>query len=161
MADNVPLRTGLTIASEDDGNGAQVQITKDKEVLRAVQELQVLLSSLTSNGRLLTASGDDESGGGSVGGGAASGPVASVVTIILSTESPTPILQANAARRGATIYNDSTQPLVLLLGTGVTSTLFTTKLEPSSYYELPFGWAGVVEGFWPVAAGSARVTEVS
>ena len=72
------------------------------------------------------------------------------------------ILAANAARIGATIWNDSTAILYLRLGTGTASaTACTVKMVGDSYYELPFGYAGIVVGVWSSATGAARVTEMT
>jgi hypothetical protein len=75
--------------------------------------------------------------------------------------SDTTILASNAARYGATIWNDSTADLYLLLANATASaTNATVKLPADSYYELPFGYTGIVKGIWSTnASGSARVTE--
>ena len=73
------------------------------------------------------------------------------------------ILAADPARLGATIYNDATLPLLLLLGSGAASaTAFTIKMVADSYYEVPFGYVGAITGIWTGAgAGAARCTSVS
>jgi hypothetical protein len=74
------------------------------------------------------------------------------------------ILAANAARKGATIFNDSTSVLFLLVGSGTASaTVYTVQLGLNDFYELPdWGvgvYSGVIGGIWTSATGSARVTE--
>lgn len=69
------------------------------------------------------------------------------------------LLAENAARKGATIYNDSTAILGLKLGATASATSFTVKMQPDAYYELPFGYTGIIDGIWIVASGSARITE--
>jgi hypothetical protein len=71
------------------------------------------------------------------------------------------LLAANAARKGATCYNDSAADCYLKLGTTASATSFTVKLGPFAYYEIPFGYTGRVDGVWSSAAGAARVTELS
>ena len=73
------------------------------------------------------------------------------------------ILAANTSRRGAAVYNDGSTDLLLLAGTGTASaTVFTIKMVPSSYYEIPFGYSGALSGIWTAApTGAARVTEFS
>lgn len=72
------------------------------------------------------------------------------------------ILAANANRRGATVYNDSTATLSLLLGATVASTTnFTTQILGGGYYEVPFGYTGQIRGLWATATGSARMTELT
>lgn len=70
------------------------------------------------------------------------------------------ILAANANRKGACIYNDSTQVLYLLLANAVSSAaVYTNQIAPGGYYEVPFGYTGVLKGIWGAANGNARVTE--
>jgi hypothetical protein len=74
------------------------------------------------------------------------------------------VLAANANRLGATISNDSTAILYLLLGTGTASaTNYTVALDQkgsvAAYFEVPFDFTGIITGIWASATGSARVTE--
>lgn len=75
------------------------------------------------------------------------------------------ILAANTARRGATITNDSTAILYLdLTGGTASATSYTVQLAGStasgvSYFEVPFGYTGLITGLWASATGNARVTE--
>ena len=73
------------------------------------------------------------------------------------------ILAANAARRGAAVWNDSTQVLYLLLAAGTASaTNCTVKVAADGYYEVPASYSGVIKGVWAAdASGAARVTEWS
>jgi len=81
---------------------------------------------------------------------------------VAGAASDTLILAANAARTGAAIYNDSTAILYLSLGTTAASaTSYTVAMAPSSYYETPALYTGMIRGIWASATGSARVTEVS
>lgn len=83
-------------------------------------------------------------------------------TSVSAATSSTTLLAANTVRRGATVYNDSTAVLYLLLSTQTASaTLFTAALAAGDYYEVPFGYTGIVNGIWVTATGSARVTEIS
>jgi hypothetical protein len=83
-------------------------------------------------------------------------------SIVAGNAGDVTILAANTARLGATIYNDSTAFLYLLLANTTSSaTVFTVKLAAGGYYEVPFGYAGVVKGIWSSAAGNARVTELT
>lgn len=75
------------------------------------------------------------------------------------------VLAANQYRVGAAVFNDSNQLLYLLLGAAVnasavaSSTVHTVQVGASDYYEVPFGFTGVISGAWAAANGSARVTE--
>jgi len=81
---------------------------------------------------------------------------------IASNNSSVTILAANAARKGAMIFNDSTQVLYLSFGTGAASTSsYTVQIAPNGYYELPFSYTGALTGIWSVVNGNARVTELT
>jgi hypothetical protein len=74
------------------------------------------------------------------------------------------ILAADRARIGASIYNDSlSKNLYLLLGTGpATTSLFTTILPKNGgYYEVPYGYTGIIVGIWDGDVGYARITELT
>lgn len=71
------------------------------------------------------------------------------------------LLASNGTRRGATVYNDSTSPLKLSLGSVVTASSFTLIVAGGGYYEVPFGYRGAITGLWAAAIGAARVTELT
>jgi len=82
-------------------------------------------------------------------------------TNVSGSASSTQLLAANTSRLGATIYNDSSAIMYLNLGSTATSTDFTVKLEQDDYYEVPFGYTGVINAIWASATGAARITELS
>lgn len=74
------------------------------------------------------------------------------------------ILASNTARLGATVFNDSTATLLLLLGaTTASSTNYTVRISSMGYYEVPFGYTGQLTGIWATdpGDGAARVTEIT
>lgn len=85
----------------------------------------------------------------------------SAVTSVAAATSSTTLLALNAQRRGATIHNDSTAILYLKLGATASTSSFTVKIAADGYYEVPFGYTGVIDGIWAAANGNARVTELS
>lgn len=78
---------------------------------------------------------------------------------VASATTSTAILAANSNRKGATIWNDSTATLYLDLDASVSASDYASKLDPGGYYELPFGYTGVVSGLWSAVNGSALVRE--
>jgi len=67
-------------------------------------------------------------------------------------------------RLGATIFNDSTQILYVLLsyyehGPAASTTTYTAQVGPGARYEVPAGYAGGIQGIWASANGFARITE--
>ena len=71
------------------------------------------------------------------------------------------LLAANSARLGATLYNDSTQICYVKFGATASATSYTVQMYPQTYYEVPFGYTGRIDGIWVAANGYAYVTELS
>jgi hypothetical protein len=83
---------------------------------------------------------------------------------VADTASSTTILASNANRLGATVANDSSAVLYLLLGSGTASaTNYTARVVQYAYYETPFGYTGQINGVWASdpGTGGARVTEIT
>lgn len=82
-------------------------------------------------------------------------------TNVSDTDSSTTLLAANPQREGATIWNDSTVVLYVLLGSGTASaTNCSVKLEADAYFEVPYKYTGIIVGIWASnASGAARITE--
>lgn len=79
---------------------------------------------------------------------------------VAGSASDVTILASNANRLGASVENDSTAILYLLLANATSSsTNRTVKVPPDGYYEVPFNYTGVIKGLWASATGSVRVTE--
>lgn len=77
-----------------------------------------------------------------------------------SSASNVTLLAANANRRAATIYNDSTQVLYVKFGATASATSFKVAISPNGYYEFPLPvYTGIVDGIWAAANGAARITE--
>lgn len=89
-------------------------------------------------------------------------PTTATTTSVNDTATSTTLLAANANRLGATIHNDSTAALYVKLGTTASATDFTVKMAADSYYEVPFGYTGRIDGIWASdASGAARITELT
>lgn len=74
------------------------------------------------------------------------------------------VLSANASRIGGSISNDSSAVLYLKFGTTASTTSYKVTLAgaasaPFSYYEIPAGYTGRIDGIWASATGNARVAE--
>lgn len=80
---------------------------------------------------------------------------------VSSSATSVTLLAANTARIGATIFNDSSAILYVKLGTTASATSYTIQMAAGSYYEVPFGFNGRIDGIWASANGSARVTELT
>jgi hypothetical protein len=92
--------------------------------------------------------------------GAATGTKSNVA----SSASSVTILASNTSRKGAVIYNDSTQILYLDLSGGTASnSSYSVQVPAQGYFELPGPtiYNGAITGIWASANGNARVTEFS
>lgn len=84
-------------------------------------------------------------------------------TSVNDTNADTTCLAANAARKGATVANDSSSTLYLLLANAVSSaTAYTVRMAQNDYYEVPYSYTGVIKCIWSAdSTGAARVTEIT
>lgn len=90
------------------------------------------------------------------------------VTSVADTNASTALLAANENRKGASIYNDSTVTLYVLLSDGTASSSnYSVKLIADDFYELPVMqdgnvYKGRIAGIWASdASGAAKITEFS
>ncbi len=85
------------------------------------------------------------------------------LTAVASATAATPLLAANTARKGASIYNtDGNALYILLAAAGTPSATNANYVIPATtgYWEVPFGYTGAIRGAWAVdGTGSAYVTE--
>ena len=144
---------GVTIPATGSGSATPListdNITADSSQVQNVQIVGVSGGVLTRVN--VQADGSLEAGGSSSAGNR---------TDVASSASDVTILASNTSRESAGIYNDSTQILYLLVGSGTSSTSnFTVRLLPTGYYEVPAGYTGIIKGIWASANGNARVTE--
>ena len=92
-------------------------------------------------------------------------PSTGTITSVNDTNADATILAANANRKGASIFNDSTALLYLALANVTASaTAYSVQVPPGGYFELPICdggvYTGVIKGIWSSdASGAARVTE--
>lgn len=92
-------------------------------------------------------------------------PATGTITSVNDTNSDVTILAANANRKGATVFNDSTALLYLALASVTASaTNYSVQVPAGGYFELPTCdggvYTGVIKGIWASdASGAARVTE--
>lgn len=88
---------------------------------------------------------------------------ATLSNVSTSTTSAT-LLAANASRIGAQITNDAATAIFIKFGTTASATSYTVSLAgaasaPFSYYEVPAGYTGRIDGILASSTGTARVTE--
>jgi hypothetical protein len=91
-------------------------------------------------------------------------PATGTNSSVADNAASTTILASNTARIGATVYNDSSAVLYLLLGaTAASTTNYTCRVASGGYYEVPFGYTGQLTGIWASdpGDGAARVTEIT
>jgi len=71
------------------------------------------------------------------------------------------ILASNANRKGASVTNTDANILYLDLSGGTaTNASYTAAVASGAYYEIPFGYTGLITGIWAGdGSGAALVTE--
>ena len=86
----------------------------------------------------------------------------SSVTSIAGGVTALTLFATTTTRQGACIWNESASRLYVKLGQGVTTTLFSFKVAPYGYWEMPpKGYGGAITGLWEVATGSAMLSSWS
>jgi hypothetical protein len=99
-------------------------------------------------------------GTNNIGTVSAQKPTTGAQSNVASSAASVTILASNANRLGATIYNDSTAVLYLLVAAGAASnSAYTVQLPGGALFEVPFNYTGIISGIWASATGNARVTE--
>lgn len=88
----------------------------------------------------------------------------STLSNVASSATTVSLLASAATRKGAMVFNDSTQVLYLKFGTTASATSYTVQIPPGAYYEFPAFpalYTGAVDGIWTLANGNARITELT
>jgi hypothetical protein len=80
---------------------------------------------------------------------------------VKSSISTVTILSANTNRKGATVYNNSGTTVYLNLGTSAQTSVYTVAMNPNDYYEVPFGYTGIVAGITASNAGLISTNELT
>jgi len=68
---------------------------------------------------------------------------------------------ANTARKGLTVFNESGAVLYVKLGSAASATDYTYAAPANGYYEVPYGYTGIVTGILASGTGFAQVTELT
>ncbi len=81
---------------------------------------------------------------------------------VTTSTTNTTLLAFNSNRKGATVFNDSAAILYVKFGATASATSYTVKVPPLGYYEVPFGYTGIIDGMLSFEASNpvARMTEI-
>lgn len=163
--DTVTTLTGTTTLTP--GTGA-TNLGKAEDAAHASGDVGVMalgvaneaLTNISGTDADYTPIGTDRNGTVHVAQKASTGTLSNVASSATSVT----LLAANAARIGAQITNDSSALLYIKYGTTASTTSYTVVLAgaasaPFSYFEVPAGYTGRIDGIWASATGNARVTE--
>jgi hypothetical protein len=72
------------------------------------------------------------------------------------------LAEANANRKGLTLWNASTATVLIDVDVAPTLTSYMFKLEADGYYEIPYIYTGRVQALWSGAAtGAINVRELT
>jgi hypothetical protein len=83
------------------------------------------------------------------------------LTQVSAAQTSTTILASNANRIGASFYNASSNMLYLALNATASTSAFTIRIMPNSYYDLPVDYTGTISGIWNGSNGNVQVTELT
>jgi len=88
-------------------------------------------------------------------------PATGTTTTASVTNSNTTVLASNNARLGATIYNEGSVDCYIKLGSTASATSYTLKMVTDGYYEVPFGYTGIITGITASGTATLRVNELT
>lgn len=77
------------------------------------------------------------------------------------TGSNTTVLAANVNRLGATVFNESGAAFFLKLGASASATTYSVNMAIGGYYEVPFGYNGIITGITAGGTAVVRVAELT
>lgn len=92
---------------------------------------------------------------------AGAGAATDTFTTASVTNTNTTVLAANTNRMGATVYNESGAICYLKLGATATLTAYTLQVAVGGYYEVPFGYNGLITGITASGTAVCRVAEIT
>jgi hypothetical protein len=82
-------------------------------------------------------------------------------TVIAASVTSVSLVSSNPARKGITIWNNSTANLYIDFGANPSTSSFAVKISADGYYELPYSYTGSIGAIWDAANGSALVRELT
>lgn len=88
-------------------------------------------------------------------------PPTSAATTATATTSSGTVLASNTARLGATVFNEGPSILYLHLGGSASLTAYTVQVAALGYYEVPFGFTGILTGITLLTTAVCRVVELT
>jgi hypothetical protein len=77
------------------------------------------------------------------------------------TSSSSTIVATSTSTVGVAIYNSSTVIVFLGIGFTPTSSSYTIPIEPNVYFEVPYGFSGIINAITAGASGAIQVTVFS
>jgi hypothetical protein len=86
----------------------------------------------------------------------------STLSNVSGSASSVQLLASTAGRKAAYFHNDSTATAYVKFGTTASTTSYTVKMAPDSFYEIPQPvYTGRIDAIWSAANGSMRITELT
>lgn len=85
--------------------------------------------------------------------------VSATVTSVNASATVVTLLAANANRKGAIFYSDSTNLAYIKLGVAASVTSFSMRVQTQTAYEMTIGYTGIITGIWNGTNGAMRITE--
>jgi hypothetical protein len=71
------------------------------------------------------------------------------------------VLASNANRLGATIWNEGGATAYIKFGATASVTSYTVQVVSGAFYEVPYGYTGIIDGITSSSTAQVRVTELT
>lgn len=85
----------------------------------------------------------------------------SISSSVSVTTSNLTVLASNSSRKGATIYNESGAIAYVKLGATASTTSYTIQIIIGAYYEVPYGYTGIIDGITSSGTAVLRISELT
>ena len=82
-------------------------------------------------------------------------------TSVTASTSTVTLLAVNTSRIGAVIYNASTATCYVKFSSAASTTSYTVQIGANGYFEVPFGYTGIITAVWSAVNGNAQITEMT
>jgi hypothetical protein len=148
-ASTLPLPTGASTSA--------LQITGNTTLATISGQLPTTLGQKTSANSFAVVLASDETVPVTITGSVSS--ATATQTSVAGSATSVVLLASNTARKGYTIFNDSTSVLFVSYAATATTSAYGVKLFPNGCVENNVNYTGVISGIWLVATGAAKMVE--
>ena len=81
------------------------------------------------------------------------------LTSVAASTTTESLLASNSSRKALSLYNDSISAVYVAFAATASSSAYSVKMQPNSFFENSILYQGAVSGIWVTATGNMRITE--